>query len=136
MVKLAEGEIDPKLKVKYSFLFKERDQMLPSERRWKWVKKECYPDELAELIERLSNKKTNKTKDEKKRNNKVALESDEDEGDEYVTQVKTRNDLTLDYTNPQIVKDNLEVLTNEKFKGKYSPSFHVQVLTRMVDMMP
>jgi hypothetical protein len=50
--------------------------------------------------------------------------------------VRTRNDLTLDYSNPQIVKDNLEVLTQEKFKGKYSAPFHVQVLTRMADMMP
>ena len=84
VVKLAEGEIDPKLKVKYSFLFKERDQMLPSERRWKWVKKECYPEELAELIERLSKKKTKQSKEEKKKNQKVAAD-EEEEGDQYIT---------------------------------------------------
>lgn len=36
----------------------------------------------------------------------------------------------------QNVKDRLEILTQERFKGKYSAQFHVQVLTRMVDMMP
>jgi len=36
--------------------------MLPAERRWKWVKKDALPEDLADLIEKLSRKKSKKDK--------------------------------------------------------------------------
>ena len=44
------NSVNPKLAAKYSFLFKKREDMTPAERRWKWVKKEALPKELADLI--------------------------------------------------------------------------------------
>ena len=41
---------DPKLKAKYPFLWKPPEEWLPSERRWKWVKKECLPLDLKNLL--------------------------------------------------------------------------------------
>lgn len=55
-------EIDPKLRKKYAFLWKDREEMTPEERRWKWVKKENLPQDLNELIEKLSAKKPKKQK--------------------------------------------------------------------------
>jgi len=36
--------------------------MTPAERRWKWVKKDAIPEDLAELMEKLSRKKGKKVK--------------------------------------------------------------------------
>lgn len=133
-VKLEDpDEVDAKLKKKYAFLWKERDEMTNEERRWKWVKKECLPDDLTELIEKLSTKKQKKVTVAKKREE----ESVEEEVDqtEYITTVKTRDDLSIDYSVVQNVKTYLEILKQERFKGKFSPVFHVQVLSRMADQM-
>lgn len=53
---MAEGdskEINAKLRSKYSWLWKTREEMTATERRWKWVKVESYPEELKTLIEML-----------------------------------------------------------------------------------
>mmetsp|Transcript_30851 Transcript_30851/g.22438 ORF Transcript_30851/g.22438 Transcript_30851/m.22438 type:complete len:220 (+) Transcript_30851:396-1055(+) len=64
---------------KYSFLFKPREEMTPQQRRWKWVKKECLPAEIKNILER----KPKKGKEEKKRERKVG--TGEDEGAEFIT---------------------------------------------------
>ena len=51
------------MKVKYAFLFKDHEDRTPAERRWKWVKEECYPEDLVQLIEFLRPKKGKKTED-------------------------------------------------------------------------
>ena len=107
-------EIDTKLRKKYAFLWKEREEMLPEERRWKWVKKECIPEELTTLIEKLSKKKKGKGDKQKERDDvktKVADEVVGGDDSEYVTTVKTRNDLNIDYSLIPNVKERLEILT-------------------------
>jgi len=121
-------EIDPKIKVKYSFLFKERDEMIPEERRWKWVKKDALPEDLGELMDKLSRKKGKKVK-ATPTEDKKAKEDDESAKDsnaaEFVTTVRTRNDLLIDYTQINNVRLELEILTQERFKGKFNSQFHI-----------
>ena len=45
-----EADNDPKLRAKYPFLWKPLEEWKPSERRWKWVKKECLPLDLKDLL--------------------------------------------------------------------------------------
>lgn len=101
-------EVDAKLKKKYAFLWKEREEMSNEERRWKWVKKECLPDDLTELIDKLSTKKQKKVTVAKKREEE-SVEEEVDQA-EYITTVKTRDDLTIDYTVVANVKTYLEIL--------------------------
>ena len=46
-------EINAKLRKKYGFLWKTREEMTASERRWKWVKKESLPEELVKIMDLL-----------------------------------------------------------------------------------
>lgn len=119
-------DIDPKLKKRYLWLWKDREEMTPEERRWKWVKKENMPTDLIELMDMLSKKKqkVKKERTEKQKDNTegAAVVSDEEE---YITEVKTRNDLFIDYTIVANVKERVEVLRQERFKGKYALMFHV-----------
>ena len=52
-----KGQIPEKLKKKYAFLWKQREDMTPSERRWKWVKPESYPQELKDILNMGEKKK-------------------------------------------------------------------------------
>lgn len=111
--------------------------MAPEERRWKWVKKEALPEDLSELMEKLSRKKGKGDKATRKEA-KASAKEDVDtvvDGDvtEFVTTVRTRNDLQIDYTIIFNVKERLEILTLERFKGKFNMQFHIQVLTQMAD---
>lgn len=92
--------IDPKLKTKYAFLFKAREDLTPQERRWAWVKKEFYPGDLTQLIEALKKKKPSKKKtDNTAAKNKDAAEGEDNkEQDEFITKVNRRDDLEVDYT--------------------------------------
>jgi hypothetical protein len=131
------GGIDPKLAAKYSFLFKKRDEMTPAERRWKWVKKSALPKDLVELMETL-------TKDKKKKKEstvkEVTEETEKDQleagGADFVTLLSARNDLDVDYTNAFNVKERLEYLKKDRIKGKYSPEYHVRVMSLMIEKMP
>lgn len=70
--------------------------MIPEERRWKWVKKEALPEDLSDLIEKLSRKKGKKAKvapTEATKDKTVVAEGAENAASEFVTQVRTRNDL-------------------------------------------
>ena len=108
--------------------------MTPAERRWKWVRPSELPEDLQELMAKLSKKKSKKQGEKLDRHQKRD-HADSSSEEEFVTVVKTRDELTTDYSLPLKVKESLEVLTQERFKGKFSSSFHVQVLSRMADMM-
>jgi len=56
----AAGEIPAKLRQKYAFLWKTREEMTASERRWKWVKKEMVPADLQTLMDKLMGGKKKK----------------------------------------------------------------------------
>jgi hypothetical protein len=114
-VEIDTEEIDPKIRTKFSFLFKERDEMIPEERRWTWVKKEALPEDLCELMEKLSRKKGKKVKaapTEAQKDKKGAEDGAADiNASEFVTTVRTRNDLLVDYTIIHNVRERLEILT-------------------------
>lgn len=123
---------------KYSFLFKEREEMTPDERRWKWVRKDAMPVELIDIIDKLSRKKVKKTADERKADKQVKATDAVDEGEEgedYTTQINARTDLLLDYTVILNVRERLVILRQERIKGKFNANFHVQVLTKMATEM-
>lgn len=108
--------------------------MTPEERRWKWVKRENMPTDLVELMDMLSRKKVKAKKEKTEKNkDKDGNEDEEEEVEDHITAVNTRNDLYIDYTQVTNVKERLEVLKQERFKGKYALHFHVAVLTAMAD---
>lgn len=45
-----KGAIDPKLRMKYAFLFKPYEERAPIERRWKWVRKDCLPEDMLIIL--------------------------------------------------------------------------------------
>lgn len=83
-------------------------------RRLRWADRETKQEE----------RKKKKDKDIPKAAD-AAKEDDEELSPEYITTVKTRNDLTIDYTLVQNVKERLEILKQERFKGKFDMGFHV-----------
>ena len=54
----------------------------------------------------------------------------------WVTNVTTKHLLEADYSEIKAVNENLDELKADRIKGKYSPSYHVEVLTKMVEQMP
>lgn len=108
-------------------MFKDREDLTPLERRWKWVKEECYPEDLEKLIGILKGGKKPKNADENDDENEKKTKEvvDPNTKEYFETVLKTRDDLEIDYTNLYNVKTRLEILTEEKFKGKYSAKFHV-----------
>lgn len=133
----ADNEINPKLAAKYSFLFKKRDEMTPAERRWKWVKKQALPKDLLELMEKLANTKAKKKKEQTiKKVTAEAVGVEQEPSSDFVTQLRARNDIDIDYTNSFNVKERLEFLKKDRIKGKYSPEYHVKVLSLMTEKMP
>jgi len=125
-------EIDPKLRAKYAFLFKEREMMAPSERRWKWVRRDCLPDDMLKILSIGASTKE-KTKDDDK-DNKGGQNVNKDDGEDFITQLNLKNWLELDYQDVNEVKEISGLLKEERIKGmKFSFTYHVQVLSKMVD---
>ena len=130
-------EIDERLKKKYAFLWKEREEMTPDERRWKWVKKENLPADLAELMERLTRPKKNKKAgaDKENKQTKVAGAGEKND-DDFLTQVPKQFYFEVDYSNLANVRDRLDRLQQERMKGRYDALFHVDVLKKIQTDMP
>jgi len=84
--------------------------MTPEERRWKWVKEEALPDDLKELMALLLRKKTKVKETKERRKVEGPQEGDDEQGEEFITTVKMRNDHLLDYSTVATVKERLEVL--------------------------
>ena len=131
-----DNEINPKLAAKYSFLFKKRDEMTPAERRWKWVKKAALPKDLVELMEKLANKKLKKKKETVKKETAEAVQGEAEPSSDFVTQLRARNDIDVDYTNSFNVQERLDYIKKDRIKGKYHPEYHVKVLNLMIEKMP
>ena len=124
----AKDVIDNKLKQKYIFLFKAREDMTPTERRWKWVRQDCLPEDMKEILQ--IGKKKKKEKEDKK---KLSKKGDTDDEDDYITKVNVRNDLELDYTEYANVHDILKILKEERRKERFNFNYHAQVLSKMAD---
>ena len=59
--------------------------MTPDERRWKWVKKENLPADLAELMEKLTRPKKNKKVADKENKNNQKVATDAKNDDDFLT---------------------------------------------------
>jgi hypothetical protein len=67
---------------KYAFFRKERDEMTSSERRWKWVLREHWPEDMQKFFAMLETKKSKKkTKDEDQKDEKDKKVEKKDETD-------------------------------------------------------
>lgn len=93
------------------------------------MKKECLPIEIRNILER----KPKKEKGERKERERKVGAGDE-EGAEFITEIRTRDDMTLDYSQSHIVIERLPILKQERLKGRYDPDYHVNVLDRMAEM--
>ena len=127
-------DVDPKLKAKYAFLFKSREDLTPQERRWAWVKISAYPEELTNLIESLKKKKVTKKVDKDK--TKDDKEEDDLDKEDFITEVKGRDDLLIDYTVIENVTLKLEDLALERKTAKYNAQFHSEIYDKMLEQMP
>ena len=126
------AEINPKLRQKYAFLWKTREEMTASERRWKWVKKESLPADLSKLMDQLTGKK---------KKDKAAESEDGEDGrqrenkereikEEALTLIKC-DYLSMDFKLYVTCQEILEALKKERLQSKYSPEYHTQVLTKI-----
>ena len=124
------------MRQKYAFIWKSREEMTATERRWKWVKQECLPEDLQKLMEQLTGKK-------KKKNDKKEEESGEEdqenkvkvEKEEFRTEIK-HDYLSMDFTVYTTCQEVLEALREERVKSKYSADYHMQVLEKILAEMP
>lgn len=130
----ATDTIDSRIKEKYAFIFRPIEDQSASERRYAWMKIECMPDDLVKLLDWMKNKKKKKVvnKDDKpNRPNKITGTGEDDDNE---TVIKKRDDLTRDYTEAKVVDEVIELLREERTKGhKFSPQYHVQVTSLMID---
>jgi hypothetical protein len=110
--------------------------MTPDERRWKWVKKENLPADLAELMEKLTRPKKNKKVADKENKNNQKVATDAKNDDDFLTQVPKQFYFEIDYSNLLNVKDRLDRLQQERIKGRYDAMFHVDVLSKIINDMP
>jgi translation initiation factor 3 subunit C len=80
-------------------------------------------------MDKLSRKKGKKVKATPTEASQKTKEVDDGAVDsnatEFVTTVRTRNDLLIDYTQIHNVKERLEILTQERSKGKFNIRFHI-----------
>jgi len=132
-------EINPKLRKKYAFLWKQRDEMTASERRWKWVKKESLPSDLVELMAMLlGGKKKDKGAKGAERDGddeKPKEQQEKEVKEEALTQIK-RDYLSVDYHLFVNCQETLQALKEERLKTKYSAEYHALVLGKIFAEMP
>ena len=132
------AEIPAKLRQKYAFLWKTREEMTASERRWKWVKKDALPADLQKIMDMLMGGKKKKGEDgddddDKKRPNE---QKDKDQDiEDAMTKIK-RDYLSIDFTQYPNVSEIVDALKEERMKTKYSAVYHAQVLQKIFDEMP
>jgi hypothetical protein len=129
-----EEEMDEMLQKKYGFLRRAREEMTPTERRWKWVLKECLPLDMLRYIALGQTKKKKKDKEEKKKVEDDAAAdnadaADEDKGPGFIVD----NKLELDYKIVKNVEETMQALKSERLKGKFNPLYHAKVLNLIVD---
>lgn len=109
---LSGAEIPAKLRQKYAFLWKTREEMTASERRWKWVKKDALPADLQKIMDMLMGGKKKKGEDgedddDKKRPNE---QKDKDQDiEDAMTKIK-RDYLSIDFTQYPNVNEILDEL--------------------------
>jgi len=117
------------------FLWKSREEMTATERRWKWVKKESLPADLVTLMDKLRKpSKADKQVDEDGNEQKKVREEKEVRED-VMTQIK-RDYLNDDFTLFPICKEVIDLLKEERMKSKFSADYHAQVLDKIFLTMP
>ena len=129
--------INPKLKQKYAFLWKSREEMTASERRWKWVKKEALPEDLQKLMDQLMGKKQKAKAEDNEDGTAVQATGPAKAEDQELFESQIKRDyLSMDFTLYTTCQEILEALKEERLKAKYSAEFHTQVLSKIFTEMP
>jgi hypothetical protein len=125
--------MDEMLQKKYGFLRKAREDMTPSEKRWKWVLKECLPLVMLKYIALGQTKKKKKDKEENKDKKDDKGEVNRDDETEKGPGFIVDNKLELDYKIVKNVEETMEILKAERLKGKFNSIYHLKVLNLIVD---
>lgn len=115
-------DVDAKLKQKYAFLFKPREEMKPDERRWKWVRKDCLPPEMQAIFSPQTKVPSKKHKERDEGGD------DEDKEKEEVmkeTVLKLDNFMELDYSDVANVHETMKKLKEERRSTKFKQAYHV-----------
>ena len=107
-------DVDQKLKQRYIFLFKAREDMKPEERRWKWVRQDCLPEDMKKLLGVGQEKKKDKKDDEVEDGDK---EKEEKEFKETVVAVSNYHE--LDYNLKENVFETMKKLKEERRSTKF-----------------
>lgn len=106
---------------KYAFLAMPRDQITPAQRRWKWVKFECLPEEMKKFIRPPKEEKKAKVKDEGAKEKKIKVEVTEQT-------VEIEEDKDLDFSKMDNVEKILTKLKNQQTSRKnFSIESHIEV---------
>lgn len=104
--------------------------MKPDERRWKWVRQDCLPEDMKKVLG--IGQKIKKEKEAKKEaEGPVEGEVVEEEFKE--TKVAISNYHELDYTDPANVYETMKKLKEERRSTKYKQNYHILVLSKIVD---
>jgi len=99
--------------------------MTATERRWKWVKKDCLPEDLINLMVKLKIVTDDANEESTKRQQRPKAEAGATE--EKMTLIK-RDYLNDDFTLFPVCKEVIDLLKEERMKSKYSADYHAQVL--------
>lgn len=133
----SSAAIPAKLKQKYAFLWKTREEMTATERRYKWVKKECLPEDLQKLMDLLLGSKKKQKDDDDPDKPRPQNQQKEKEVDEEVNLTQIKLDyLSMDFKLFPNVSEVVEALKEERLKTKYSAVYHAQVFQKIFDEMP
>ena len=109
--------------------------MTVQERRWKWVRPECKPKDLYDLEVKLGHIKVEAGGRDEEDEEEKRKPKEQKEIAENITVIQTRDELKTDFSVTAHVINTLELLLEEKIKGKANAQFHVQVLSLMADNM-
>lgn len=110
---------------KYAFLALPRDQITPAQRRWKWVKFECLPEEMKKFIRPPKAEKEVKIKDP------TAVKKPKAEVVEQVVEIEEDND--LDFTKMDNVEKTLTKLKNQQTSRKnFNIENHIEIFNMIL----
>ena len=109
--------------------------MTATERRWKWVKQDCLPQDLVQLMDKLKKPKKKDKEVDDDGNEKPKERETKEAREDVMTQIK-RDYLNDDFSLFPTVKEVIELLKEERMKAKFSADYHARVLDKIFNEMP
>lgn len=108
-----------------------RDQMTPAQRRLKWMKRECLPEKIRDILDRMDKEKIEvKPKPKPVDTEKPVVVVGAEDYKETAINVKV--DFQLDYSKPENVITKLKDIMLRKNKGKHDPKFLIELFSFML----